>query len=64
MQDAWTSFARTGNPGCKSLGEWPPYGGDRYSMVFDKESHLELAAYEEERQIWETLNEVKYSNMP
>jgi para-nitrobenzyl esterase len=25
MQEAWTAFARTGNPSCESLGQWPRY---------------------------------------
>ena len=64
MQDAWISFARTGNPSCQSLGEWPQYSRGRASMIFDKNSRIVKAAYEEERQIWETLEELKYSNMP
>ncbi len=64
MQDAWASFARTGNPSCKSLGEWPQYCEGRSSMIFDRTSRLEKAAYEEERQVWETLEELEYSSMP
>jgi len=26
IQDAWTTFARTGNPSCQSLGNWENYG--------------------------------------
>jgi para-nitrobenzyl esterase len=64
MQDAWVTFARTGNPGCKSLGEWPRYGDGRSTMIFDRNSRLEKAVYEQEREIWETVTELKYSNMP
>jgi para-nitrobenzyl esterase len=64
MQDAWLSFARTGNPSCKSLGAWPQYCEGRASMIFDRTSRLEKAAYEEERQVWETLEELEYSSMP
>jgi para-nitrobenzyl esterase len=64
MQDAWVSFARTGKPSCKSLGEWPQYCEGRASMIFDKDSGVKKAAYEDERQIWETLEELKYSSMP
>jgi para-nitrobenzyl esterase len=64
MQDAWVSFARNGNPSCRSLGEWPKYSDGRSSMIFDRNSRIEKAAYEEERKIWETLEELKYSNMP
>jgi para-nitrobenzyl esterase len=64
MQDAWISFARNGNPGCEALGAWPQYSEGRASMIFDRNSRLEKAAYEEERAIWEKVNELKYSNMP
>jgi para-nitrobenzyl esterase len=64
MQDAWASFARIGNPSCRSLGAWPRYCEDRATMIFDRNSRLEQAVHEEERKIWESLEELKYSNMP
>jgi para-nitrobenzyl esterase len=64
MQDAWASFARTGNPSCKSLGDWPRYSDGRATMVFDVNSRIEKAVYEEERRIWEKVRELKFSNMP
>ena len=64
MQDAWVSFARTGNPSCASLGEWPKYSEGRSSMIFGKRSRVEKAVYEEERQIWDTLRQLPLSNMP
>jgi len=64
IQDAWISFARTGNPSCESLGEWPKYFSDRSTMIFDKNCRLENAPYEEERAVWEAVEELKYSNMP
>jgi len=64
MQDAWVSFARTGNPSCKSLGAWPQYSDGRASMILDRNSRVERAAYEEERKVWEILHELKYSSMP
>jgi para-nitrobenzyl esterase len=40
MVEAWTSFARTGNPATASLG-WPAYAPNRDSvMVFDKRSYV------------------------
>ncbi|MBN2243434.1 MAG: carboxylesterase/lipase family protein [Acidobacteria bacterium] len=53
MQDAWIAFARTGNPGCESLGAWEPYGDRRNVMVLDKECRLETAPYEQERRVWD-----------
>jgi para-nitrobenzyl esterase len=64
MQDAWISFARTGNPSCTTLGDWPQYCEGRASMIFDANSRVEKAAYEEERRVWETMEELEYSNMP
>jgi para-nitrobenzyl esterase len=64
MQDAWVSFARNGNPGCKSLGPWPQYSEGRASMIFDRNSRIEKAVYEEERSVWERVEGLKYANMP
>jgi para-nitrobenzyl esterase len=64
MQDAWLGFARAGDPSCASLGVWPRYCEDRASMIFDSRSRVEKAAYEEERHVWETLEELEYSSMP
>ena len=55
MQDAWIAFARTGNPGCESLGAWEPYGDRRNVMVLDRECRLETAPYEEERRVWDSF---------
>jgi para-nitrobenzyl esterase len=55
MQDAWAAFARTGNPSCKSVGQWDPYGNCRATMILDKECRLEDAPYEEERAVWDTF---------
>jgi para-nitrobenzyl esterase len=55
IQDAWTAFARTGNPSCPGLGEWKPYGDGRNTMILDRDSRLEKALYEEERSIWDTF---------
>jgi para-nitrobenzyl esterase len=53
IQDAWLAFARTGNPSCASLGEWPVYGERRVSMVLGEECGLEEAILEEERAAWD-----------
>ncbi len=64
MQDAWTSFARTGKPSCAQLGEWPQYGEERATMVLDSNCRVEKAVMEEERRVWETLHELQFANMP
>ena len=51
LQDAWVAFARTGNPSCDSLGEWPEYGDRRTTMRLGANSHVEDDAYGEERRI-------------
>ena len=53
MQEAWLAFARTGDPSCQCSGKWPVYGKDRMTMIFDKESRVEVAPYEAERQAWD-----------
>jgi para-nitrobenzyl esterase len=55
IQDAWTSFARTGDPSCKSLGKWPVYDKDRIVMILGRNSYMETAPYEEERFVWEDI---------
>ncbi len=55
MQDAWIAFAKTGDPSCPGLGNWPRYGKERKMMVLGKESHIETAPYEAERAAWEGI---------
>jgi para-nitrobenzyl esterase len=60
IQDAWLAFARTGNPSCKSLGDWPVYGKERMTMMLGKDSHVEAAPYEDERSAWDTVKRQSY----
>jgi para-nitrobenzyl esterase len=55
LQDAWTSFARTGNPSCAALGDWAVYGDDRMTMILDTQCDLQSAPYEEERRAWDVV---------
>ncbi|NLV32590.1 MAG: carboxylesterase/lipase family protein [Acidobacteria bacterium] len=55
IQDAWTSFARTGDPSCDSLGGWAPYAPSRATMVLDRECRMTAAAREEERRAWDAF---------
>jgi para-nitrobenzyl esterase len=55
MQDAWIAFARTGDPSCPGLGNWPRYGMDRKMMVLGAGSHVETAPYDEERRAWDGI---------
>ncbi len=58
IQDAWTSFARTGNPSCAALGDWAVYGDGRMTMILDTQCRLEPAPYEEERQAWDIVGDL------
>jgi para-nitrobenzyl esterase len=55
IQDAWLSFARTGEPGCKGLGKWPAYGDKRETMLLGRECTLADAPRDEERCAWESI---------
>lgn len=63
IQDAWLSFARTGRPGGKTIGEWPPYGEKRMTMLLDRECRAEAAPYDDVRQLWASIKPKK-SPMP
>ena len=52
-QDSCIAFARTGNPSCESIGTWPEYGTERNTMIFDLNTRIEKAPYEEERRAWD-----------
>jgi para-nitrobenzyl esterase len=58
MQDAWTSFARTGDPSCESLGSWPEYGEKRKTMILGEKCYVEEAPLEEERAAWNDIGEI------
>jgi para-nitrobenzyl esterase len=54
MQDAWLAFARSGDPGCESLGVWPGYTeGRRATMLLGETSSVADAPFEEERRAWD-----------
>lgn len=58
IQDAWLAFARTGDPGCESIGPWPSYCDGRATMILDRNCRVEEAPYEEERSAWDTFHMV------
>lgn len=56
MQDAWTSFARSGDPSHAGIGRWTAFDAERApTFVFGAESHLALAPHHEELSFWEGL---------
>jgi para-nitrobenzyl esterase len=56
MQDAWLAFARSGDPGCASVGTWAGYSEARRStMVFGANTKLEDAPRDQERRAWDAI---------
>jgi para-nitrobenzyl esterase len=56
MMDAWLAFAKTGNPSCAHIGEWPRYDERaRQTMIFGKHTRAEPGPFEEERAVWAAL---------
>ena len=53
IQDAWTAFARHGDPSCESIGKWKIYDERRETMILGKQCMLIEAPYDEERSAWE-----------
>lgn len=62
MQDAWTSFARSGDPSCPSLGNWKTYDDRRETMMLGKDCRLVDAPYDEERQAWQNVPDTVLSS--
>ncbi len=49
----WAAFARYGDPGRGSFGEWPPYEPhDRKTMIIDLDSQVQSDPLSEERMLW------------
>ncbi len=54
MMDSWIAFARSGDPNHEGLNGWKPYTpNDRITMVFNLDSGVQKAPFEEERAAWE-----------
>ncbi len=54
MADAWTTFARTGEPRAPGLPEWRTYAPpERATMLLDTPSHLALDPDRHARETWE-----------
>jgi para-nitrobenzyl esterase len=54
MQAAWLAFARTGDPSCDAVGEWPTYDSDtRPTMIFGRDGGVQPDPRQEERLAWE-----------
>ena len=57
IQESWLAFARHGKPDCQSLGNWPPYGDARKTMILGARCYVAEAVNEEERLAWESVLE-------
>jgi para-nitrobenzyl esterase len=53
MQDAWSAFARSGDPSAAALGEWPEYTPQtRASMILGPGAGIVHAPLNEESEFW------------
>ena len=54
MQDAWTAFARTGNPNGSGVPAWSAYDSTtRSTMVFNTGSAQQNDPYGQDREVWQ-----------
>jgi para-nitrobenzyl esterase len=54
MQEAWMAFARSDDPACDAVGEWPSYDPVRRpTMVFGPDGGLQDDPRREERVVWD-----------
>ncbi|MFX1346021.1 MAG: carboxylesterase/lipase family protein [Promethearchaeota archaeon] len=57
MMDAWTSFAKTGDPSHKNIPKWPQYEtSKRATLVFDNELRVWNDPLKKEREMWYNMN--------
>jgi para-nitrobenzyl esterase len=59
MMDAWTSFAKTGNPNHKDIPEWHPYSNNRATIMFDTKVEIKNDPFGEERAVWDDIIKFK-----
>jgi para-nitrobenzyl esterase len=56
MQDAWTSFARTGDPSHAGLERWPTFDpGRAATMIFGKDTGVVDGPHRDELGFWDGL---------
>jgi para-nitrobenzyl esterase len=56
MSDAWSAFARRGDPNHQGIPIWEPYDlSKRSTMIFDTPYHLEKGPFREELDSWKGM---------
>ena len=56
VMDAWTAFARTGDPGSPGLGRWPGYDSEqRRTMMIGPDVHVAKDPRRAERHAWDEV---------
>ena len=55
MMDAWSSFAKTGNPNHNDIPEWHAYSNNRTTIMFDTKVEVLNDPFGEERAIWDDI---------
>ena len=58
LRSAWAAFAKTGDPSCDEVGEWPEYGRDRRTMLIDDRPRVTGDPMAAVRSIWESESAV------
>jgi para-nitrobenzyl esterase len=56
MQDAWTAFARTGDPNAAGVPHWQPYESrSRATMILNTSTQQQDDPYGADRQVWDGI---------
>jgi para-nitrobenzyl esterase len=57
MSDAWSAFAKNGNPNHSGIPKWEPYTlNKRSTMIFDNPCRVEMDPFREELDAWKGLD--------